>query len=150
MIICIGRATSLAAMPLASNWATSPERTSGGKARRIMPIGKLIRPTASGVGRALVLLGRLPGGVGKTIRWVEREGALVPARRGGPGGALRPELPVRVMGIGWVVAVPAGKTVAGIRPVGWGGFTAGDEPVTGGFLIVGGVGCVFATGAGTS
>jgi hypothetical protein len=36
------------------------------------------------------------------------------------------------MGIGCVVAVPAGMTVTGIKPVGCGGLTVGKEPVPGG------------------
>jgi hypothetical protein len=58
--------------------------------------------------------------------------------------------PVRGIDIGWVVAVPDGTTLTGIKPVGCGGLTAGKLPDPGGVCIFGGVGCVFATGAATS
>jgi hypothetical protein len=76
-------------------------------------MGKLMRPVAPPVVSGFVLLGREPGGVGKTIRCVERVDWPVPGRDG-----LRPVCPVRGMDIGWVVAVPAGMGVAGIKPVG--------------------------------
>ena len=40
----IGRPISVAAEPLASNSATSEARTSGGRQRKIMPMGRLMRP----------------------------------------------------------------------------------------------------------
>jgi hypothetical protein len=52
--------------------------------------------------------------------------------------------------IGCVVAAPAGMGEEGIKPVGWGGLTAGKVPAPGGLWIFGGVGSVFATGADTS
>ena len=61
-----------------------------------------------------------------------------------------PNVPVRGIDMGWVVAVPKGFIEAGIKPVGCGGLTAGKEPVPGGVCNFGGVGCAFATGAVTS
>jgi hypothetical protein len=76
---------------------------------------------------AFVLLGREPGGVGRTIRWVDLVDCPVPGRLG-----FSPVVLVRGMGIGCVVAVPADLTEAGIKPVGCGGLTEGKEPVPGG------------------
>ncbi len=81
-------------------------------------MGKLIRPEPSPSVTGFVLVLRDPGGVGKTIRWVARVEGAPGVERGAPGGALRPEEPVRAMGIGWVVAVPAGMTGADINPDG--------------------------------
>ena len=56
---------------------------------------------------------RAPGGVGRTIRWVDRVDWLVLGRAG-----FRPMAPVRGTDMGWVVAAPAGMGVEGIKPVG--------------------------------
>ena len=90
-------------------------------------MGRLIRPPGVPMVSGFVLLGREPGGVGRTIRCVDRVDCPVPGRVG-----FRPVIPVRGTAIGCVVAVPAGMGVAGIKPVGCGGLTAGKEPVTGG------------------
>ena len=85
----IGRPTSVAAAPVFSNSETSPESVSAGRHRRIMPMGRLILPEAPTNGSARVL-GRAPGGVGSTIRCVERVDWPVPGLLG-----LRPVVPVR-------------------------------------------------------
>src|ERR1700683_2021858 len=141
----MGRPISVAAAPLASNSVMSAARTSGGRQRRIMPIGRLMRPPGVPIVSGFVLFGLVPGGVGRTIRWVGRVDWPRPGRLG-----FRAAPPVRGMAIGCVMAVPAGMTAGDNKPVGWGGLTEGKEPVTGGFCIFGGFGCAFATGADTS
>ena len=141
----IGRPISVAAEPSPSNFEMSSAKTSGGRQRRIIPIGKLIRPPAAANPTALVLVAVLPpGGVGRTMRCVERVGPPRPGRT-----AFRPVAPVRGMTIGCVVATPE-ATEEGINPVGCGGLTAGKVPEPGGCWIFGGVACAFATGAATS
>jgi hypothetical protein len=76
--------------------------------------------------RGFVLLGREPGGAGRTIRCVDRVDCTTPGRAG-----LRPVVLVRGMGIGCVVTDPA-EITAGIKPVGCGGLTAGKAPDPGG------------------
>jgi hypothetical protein len=110
----------------------------------IIPAGRLIRPAAAAIDNDFVLFDLAPGGVGNTIRWVDRVDCPTPGRAG-----FRPVCPVRGIAIGCVVAVPGGTTPA-IKPVGCGGFTEGKEPELGGGCIFGGVGCAFATGADTS
>jgi hypothetical protein len=77
--------------------------------------------------RGFVLLGREPGGVGRTIRCVDRVDCAAPGRLG-----LRPAMTVRGMDIGCVVAVPAGMGDAGIKPTGCGDLTSGTDPAPGG------------------
>jgi hypothetical protein len=77
--------------------------------------------------RGFVLLGREPGGVGRTIRCVDRVDCAVPGRFG-----LRLIKPVRGVDIGCVVAVPADRGGAGIKPLGCGNLTAGKDTVAGG------------------
>src|SRR5882762_640898 len=118
----IGRPISVAAVPLASNLEISSASTSGGRLRKIIPIGRLIRPPDAPIDNGFVALIRAPGVVGNTILCVERLDC--------PGWTLvgfRPVVPVRGMTIGCVVAVPAGRLDAGINPVGWGGLTVGKE-----------------------
>jgi hypothetical protein len=93
----IGKATSVAAAPEASKVARSSAKTSGGKQRRIIPIGKLILPLG-GTSERVLLNAEFPPEVGKTIRWVERPEGVVPrVGRVGP-------LPGRGITIGCVVA----------------------------------------------
>ena len=89
-------------------------------------MGKLILPMASPMERGRVLLGRVPGGVGSTIRCVERD-PVEPVLLG-----FRPVDPVRGTAIGWVIAALAEIGVAGIKPVGCGGLIGGKVAVTGG------------------
>jgi len=77
--------------------------------------------------RGFVLLGREPGGVGRTIRCVERVDCAAPGRLG-----LRPVMAARGMDNGCVVTVPAGMGGAGVKPLGCGNLTAGKGPVPGG------------------
>src|SRR5262249_40072160 len=86
---------------------------------------------------------RAPGGVGKTIRWVERVDCPVP-------GLLGRRPPVRGTAIGWVVATPPADTLEGIKPVGWGGLIVGEEALAGGGCTFGGVGGGLLYGAATS
>lgn len=89
-------------------------------------MGRLIRPLDVPMLIGLLELVRAPGGVGRTIRCVDLVVCAAPGRIG-----LRPEVLLRGMGIGCVVAVPAG-TEAGIKPVGCGGLTVGKAPPPGG------------------
>ena len=89
-------------------------------------MGRLIRPLGVPMVRGFVLLDRDPGGVGRIIRWVDRD-------VGGTGRlGLRPVVGVRGTAIGCVVAVPAGMPEEGIKPVGCGALTTGNDPVPGG------------------
>ncbi len=76
-------------------------------------MGKLILPVGPDPASALVAAARAPGGVGRTIRWVERVDCPVPCLLG-----LSPVKPVRGTDIGWVIAAPAGEGIEGIKPVG--------------------------------
>jgi len=75
--------------------------------------------------RDLVLSGREPGGVGRTIRCVDR--GVAPIRP-----VLKLVTPVRGTAIGWVVAVPDDIGEAGIKPVGCDTLAAGKKLVDGG------------------
>jgi len=85
-----------------------------------------MRPVAEALESDLVLAARAPGGVGSTIRCVDRVELAVPVRAG-----FRPAAPGRGTAIGCVVADPTGE-IPGINPVGCGGFTAGMEAKGGG------------------
>jgi hypothetical protein len=96
--------------------------------RRIIPAGRLILPEDTTELSGRVLSARAPGGVGKTIRWVER----VDCPEFGLLGR-RPVDPVRGTAIGWVVATPPDAMEAGISPVGCGGLIVGKAALPGGF-----------------
>jgi hypothetical protein len=70
----------------------------------MMPIGKLILPVAMGI---VFVLEVFPVALGMTIRWVERVGA---------GLSLVGAVACRGMTMGWVVAAPVARPVAGIKP----------------------------------
>jgi len=80
-----------------------------------------MRPVAVAEESAFVLVARAPGGVGSTIRWVDRVDPAVPVRTG-----FRPGAPGRGIPIGCVVADPAADSAGNNKPVGWGGLTEGN------------------------
>jgi hypothetical protein len=123
----------------------SVESVSAGKQRRIIPAGRLILPDGAAAASDRVLSLRAPGGVGKTIRCVDRVDCPVPALDG-----LSPVDPVRGIAIGCVVATLPGVTLPGIIPVGCGGLIVGKEAVAGGFWTFGAADGVLLTGAETS
>lgn len=90
-------------------------------------MGRLIRPPGVPKVRDFVLVGREPGGTGRTIRCVVRGGCGAPGRLGFGMGT-----PTRGIDIGCVVTVPDGLTEEGgkpaeegVKPGECGGLTAG-------------------------
>ncbi len=144
-IMLIGTPTSVAAAPVRSSSETSLDSTSGGMQRRIIPAGRLILPAGMAAASERVLSVRAPGGVGKTMRCVERVDCPAPGLVG-----LRPVEPVRGMDMGWVVATPPAAMLAGMSPLGCGGLIVGAAAFAGGFWTFGGAGGVLPTGAATS
>ncbi len=71
----MGSPTSVAAAPDASNCEISTASTSGGRHRKIIPMGKLILPTGGVVG-FLPASDPVPVAWGRTIRCVARAGPV--------------------------------------------------------------------------
>jgi len=109
----IGKPISVAAAPDASNSERSEAKTSCGRLRRIIPIGKLMRPAETWPPNGVVGLALTAVPEGKTIRCVDREDCATPGREG-----FNPDPTALGMTIGCVVAAPACFPDAGIRPAG--------------------------------